>query len=105
MAYISGTVNADDVAQWGAFTAPQGEDLDALNLVIDSVEEFVQRFYVTSDGYEDTVKLAVIMQASRLWKRRQSIDGVAAISDFGPIRVTRMDHDIANLLEPVWAFA
>ena len=105
MAYASSTVNATDVAQWGAFTTPEGDDLDALNLVIGSVEEHVKRFYVTADGYEETVTLAVVMQSSRLWKRRQSIDGVAAISDFGPIRVTRMDHDIAMLLEPLWAFA
>jgi hypothetical protein len=104
LAYVSGTITADEVAQWGAFTVPTGDDLDALTLVIQATEAHVERFYVTNDDYSSTVELAIIMQASRLWKRRQSIDGVAAVGDFGPIRVTRIDSDISMLLEPVWAF-
>ena len=104
MAYVSGTITPDEVAQWGAFTVPTGDDLDALTLVIEATEAHVERFYVTTDDYSSTVELAVFMQASRLWKRRQSIDGVAAVGDFGPIRVTRIDSDISMLLEPVWAF-
>lgn len=104
MAYEAGTVTAASVSQWGGFSTPTGDDLVQLQAVIDAVDEHIERYYVTSDGYEATVTLAVLMQASRLWKRRQSIDGVAAIGDFGPIRVSRLDPDVSELLTVVWGF-
>lgn len=105
MAYTTGTVTAASVAAWGGFTAPTGDALTRLEAVCDAVEEHIDRYYVTSDGYESTVTQAVIMQAFRLWKRRGTPEGVASFDDFGPVRVSSLDADVRTLLTPVWGFA
>lgn len=47
------------------------------------------------------VKKATLIQAARLYKRRDSADGVLGGSDFGPVRVgTRIDPDVEALLAP-----
>lgn len=46
------------------------------------------------------VKQACLIQSSRLFQRRQSIDGVIAGGDFGVIRVgSRLDPDVGMLLD------
>lgn len=48
-----------------------------------------------------SVKKATLIQAARLYKRRDSADGVLGGSDFGPVRVgTRIDPDVEALLAP-----
>lgn len=46
------------------------------------------------------IKEACLLRASRLYKRRESPDGVAGASDFGVIRVGRYDPDYDGLIEP-----
>ena len=41
---------------------------------------------------------AQLIWCSRLFKRKDSPDGIAGASDFGPIRVGRMDPDVADML-------
>ena len=49
----------------------------------------------------EPITLAVIIQASRLFKRYDSPLGVAGFGDLGAIRVTRaLDPDVAQLVEP-----
>lgn len=48
----------------------------------------------------DTVKQACSMQASRVLKRRYSPEGVAGFSEFGAVRVARLDPDVMALLGP-----
>ena len=48
---------------------------------------------------DDETQEAIILLASRLYKRRNSPEGVAGWSDLGVIRVIANDPDIAKLLE------
>ena len=45
------------------------------------------------------VKEATLLQASRLYNRRKSSQGVIGNSEWGAIRVSRVDPDVARLLE------
>ena len=46
----------------------------------------------------DSIKQATLMLASRLYSRKASPMGVIGVGDFGPVRVSRADPDIAHLL-------
>lgn len=48
----------------------------------------------------DPVAQATLMVAARLWKRRSSPTGVEGFGDFGIIRPTRTDSDVAAMLAP-----
>lgn len=49
----------------------------------------------------DDVKLATLIQAAKLFKRRESAEGVLGGGDFGLVRVgSRVDPDVAALLDP-----
>lgn len=43
---------------------------------------------------------ATLMLTSRLFRRRLSPEGVAGFSDFGAVRVQRIDPDIERLITP-----
>jgi hypothetical protein len=45
------------------------------------------------------VKEATLLQASRLYNRRKSSQGVVGNAEWGAIRVSRVDPDVARLLE------
>ena len=44
------------------------------------------------------VQQAELLLAARLYKRRQSPEGVAGMNEFGVVRISREDWDIKNLL-------
>ena len=46
----------------------------------------------------DSIKQATLMLAARLYSRKASPMGVIGVGDFGPVRVSRSDPDIAHLL-------
>jgi hypothetical protein len=48
----------------------------------------------------DPVDEASLIQASRLFKRKDSPEGVAGSSEWGVVRVSRRDPDVWNLIEP-----
>ncbi len=48
----------------------------------------------------DDVTEATLLIASRLWSRRSSPTGVAGFGDYGVVRVTASDADVARLLDP-----
>ena len=48
---------------------------------------------------DDETQEAIVLLASRLYKRRNSPEGVAGWGDVGVIRITASDPDIARLLE------
>lgn len=47
----------------------------------------------------EAVVMATVLQASRLWKRRSSPEGVAGSAEWGVMRVTRADPDVAAQLQ------
>lgn len=46
------------------------------------------------------IKQACVIQAARIFKRNDSPLGVAGFGDMGAIRVSRVDPDVARMLEP-----
>lgn len=69
----------------------------------EKVEYHVDADLITEDDdYVDvvpaTIRLAVLMQTSRWFRRRLSPEGVAGFSDFGAVRVSRLDPDIMDAI-------
>lgn len=48
----------------------------------------------------DPIKFACLLQAARLFRRKDAIEGVVGNSDFGPVRVSRYDPDYDNAIAP-----
>jgi hypothetical protein len=93
------TVNADLDALRSSLGAVSNEANTLLRRALDAATSWVaERVY--ADQYETPeVQEAIILLASRLYKRRQSVEGVAGWGDLGVIRITASDPDIARLLE------
>jgi len=93
-------VTVDDVAYWSNFTppAPETPELALLERTLAAVIEHITARYVVDDPLTDAQEQAVILQTSALWRRRTSIDGVAAFGEFGPIRVSTLDPHVQMLL-------
>lgn len=97
-------VTAATVASWGKFPAPTGAELELLERVVAAVTEHVEGGYEVSDPLTESEELAIIMQCSRLWRRRDTPEGVAAFADVAAIRLGRLDPDVANMLVPRFTF-
>lgn len=77
--------------------------------VVDAVNVKVQSWPVAQDADTDPaaedwsawahIVLGATMLAARLWRRRNTPDGVAGFSDAGPAYVSRYDPDVALLLQ------
>ncbi|MFC5187130.1 head-tail connector protein [Actinomadura harenae] len=48
----------------------------------------------------DQVQEAAILRAVALFKRKEAVYGVADFGEFGPVRITRADPDVMDLLRP-----
>lgn len=48
----------------------------------------------------DVVSQAALIQATRLYKRKDSPEGVLGSSEWGTVRVSRLDPDVSKLVEP-----
>lgn len=48
----------------------------------------------------DEIVQATLIQASRLYKRKDSPEGVTGSADWGVVRLSRRDPDVWNLIEP-----
>ena len=48
----------------------------------------------------ESIEQATLIQASRLFKRKDSPEGVAGSADWGVVRLSRRDPDVWNLIEP-----
>jgi hypothetical protein len=51
-------------------------------------------------GVPEDIVMANCIQAARLFRRKDAIEGVLGNSDFGPIRVAKYDADYDNLIHP-----
>ena len=103
-------LTAADVASWAKLPegTPTGADLALMTRVIAAVSEHVLNHYVVTlpfVAFTSGQEQAILMQCARIWARRQTALGVAAFGDLGAIRVSRLDNDVAALLDPQWNFA
>lgn len=99
-------VTVASVSTWGKFTAASGtDDYELLELVIAAVTEHVETHYEVADPLSDAQELAVILQCARMWKRRDTPEGIIAFDELGAVRISRLDPDVDMLLRPKWGFA
>lgn len=74
-------------------------DDGALTIALEAAGAWVyDRVYSTSVKRPE-VQQAVLLMASRLYKRRQSPEGVAGWDEMGSVRIIARDPDIERLLE------
>ena len=94
-------VTVEDCQTWiSSSTGAVVSDTDPLlPAVLAAVEAHLSAHYVRPDEAEaGDWDLATMMLTARWWARRQSPSGVAGVNDFGVVRVSRVDPDIASLL-------
>lgn len=95
--------DVDDVLP--AVGAVNSEDHPELNACLAAAIDWVTQRSVSFEGdagleIPDAAHRAVVMLATRLFKRRESPEGVAGWGDMGAVRVMTVDPDIENLLAP-----
>jgi hypothetical protein len=79
--------------------AQSTKDDAVLGMVLESAGSWVyDRVYPESIQKPEVVQ-AVLILAARLYKRRQSPEGVAGWDDMGAIRIIATDPDVRSLLE------
>jgi hypothetical protein len=93
------TVNADLDALRSSLGTVSNEANTLLRRALDVATAWVTE-RVTATGFDSPeVQEAIILLASRLYKRRQSPEGVAGWGDLGVVRILASDPDINRLLE------
>jgi hypothetical protein len=98
---VTPPTSAADVAAWMDRDAADAPLLGKLELPAAAASMFVQRLHNPGpDGEWDAAKrLGATMLAGRLYRRRNSAEGVATFTTDGAVYVQRNDPDIALLLE------
>jgi hypothetical protein len=96
---VAVTATTDDVEAWldvGAGVV----DAELLDRVFAAAVGALGDFYDLDavDVDQDRVNQAAVMYAARLYRRRYSTNGVEAVGDWGPLRVSVSDPDIHALL-------
>lgn len=95
----------NDVVAWSKLTA--NVDTEALDLICEAVDGLVRELpavlmFVSADPapaeWPSRYKLGARLLAARLYRRRDSAEGVAAITTEGVAYVRRNDPDIAEQL-------
>jgi hypothetical protein len=105
---MSSSVTVADVALWGKFNAPtaESEEETLLQRVIDAVAgHIVENYVVDDDAWTDAQEIAHLLQVSRLWRRRDTPNGIAAFADVAAMRIDSLDRDVAMMLTPQVNFA
>lgn len=76
------------------------DDLEELALTVAAVNVVVRRWHspALDETWPDDVRLGAKMLVRRLWRRRNSPEGVATFTADGAVYVQRNDPDIALLL-------
>lgn len=101
MAVTTADVRGWLVSSTGAeLPTPSDEDEAILERVIAAVYNHVERTHIEPVPPTDDYEHAIVMMSARLWQRRYSVNGIGSVNDFGPLRVTSIDPDVAMLLGP-----
>ena len=96
---LTPTVLAERVVQWGSLKITAATDESLLN-VCGAVIAYVSALPVVADGAEasESVYLGMTMLAARLYKRKDTPNGLESFGEWGSSYVSRYDPDIARLL-------
>lgn len=107
----AGPTDLDTVKSPDYLDLPDADDDGRLQRIVDAVNDLVRDLPIADRAVRDTQEAADLdgwparvvegatMLVGRLWIRKDSPDGVAAIGDLGPVYVRRNDPDIAMLLQ------
>lgn len=105
-------VSVDDVVAWGKLPDPGTgtPEETLLGKVLDAVVAHVTANYVVDADpaeWTDDQDIAVMMATVRLWKRRDTPEGLLEFDELGAVRVSSVDGDVEKLLSPIqrWGFA
>lgn len=98
-------VTAADVARWGRFDTPTGDELTLLERIISAAEGKLSRLYYLSDPLTAEQEQAVILVSARLYKRRDTPEGRDAFGGEIAVTIDSEDADAVSLLEPRQGFA
>lgn len=72
-----------------------------LKWALDAATEYARALPIKDSHWDsDDVQLGLILDAGRLYKRRQSPEGVAGWGELGVIRVASRDPDVDRLYGP-----
>jgi hypothetical protein len=102
------SVTSEDVQAWLGITGKitGADDLANLNAVVATVNAYVSALPVAAIGvaaeppyWPDSVWNGAVMLAARYYRRRNSPNGVEAITESGAQYIARYDSDIARLLQ------
>lgn len=99
-------VTVDDVANWLGITV-RGPVVDGvlssvLNAVVANVGPRLGSW--VPDPWPADVDEAIVMQSARIYKRRNSPEGVAGFGDLGVVRVVALDPDVESMIGTSLAF-
>lgn len=102
-------VTRADVILWGGLPTPASGSAEEalLDKVLAAVVAHIQRFYVVPADvttWDDDIQIAVMLQTVRLWKRRQTPEGLLEFDELGAVRVSSLDGDVEKLLGPLQAW-
>lgn len=99
-------VTVADVVLWGNLPTPTPASAEEtlLTKVLAAVVAHVQSYYeVAADpaDWSQDIDVAVMLQTVRLWKRRQTPEGLLEFDELGAVRVSSLDGDVEKLLGPI----
>lgn len=90
-----------EVRDWSQIVATDPATVAALTEVVAATNSLVSRRCLPfASDWPNEVHTAALIQASRLYKRRGSPEGVSSFGDFGVVSITRFDADIEAELSP-----
>ena len=94
------TFNADldTLRAWVGAVSNEANTL--LRVCLDTATDEIRDMVMADHFDKPGVQLRIIMYAARLFKRRQSPEGVAGWGDLGVVRIQSSDPDIYRGLEP-----
>lgn len=79
--------------------AQRSTDDPLLAVCLESAGAWVYDRVYTKDAQRPEVQQAILLLAARLYKRRNSPEGVAGWDEIGAVRIIARDPDIERLLE------
>ena len=92
-------ITAADVTGW---TDDLGSDPDALAVVVAAVNAWVDTLPASTlgpgGGWPDYMTAGAVMLAARIYRRRNSPNGIESMTDLATTYVTRYDPDISRML-------
>lgn len=90
-----------DLIVWlGLGTQLNDQDQSALSDAVDTAIEAIEGRVSYADVYPTPIRLAVMMTAARLYKRRGTPEGYTPGGELGVIRVSSIDQDVEALIDP-----